>query len=136
MRALVMFGALLGLGLGLQVACHGNCADTGSHCCAGSHCNCAGSHCNCADDPGSHDFHCQAARVADYECTVAWLDEQGAEIGAEAYLYENFEHPGAAADTCNALQADNPDRPDAAASGACACVRIDHDTPLEIAAPS
>jgi hypothetical protein len=135
MRALVMFGALLGLGLGLQVACHGNCADTGSHCCAGSHCNCAGAHCNCADDPGSHDPHCLAA-PAKFECTVTWLDEAGDEIGDDAFLYENFESSMAVVDTCNALQADNPDRPDEAVSGSCACERIDWDAPAKIASPS
>lgn len=143
MRALVMFGALLGFGLGLQAACNGACADTGSHCCAGSHCHCAGAHCNCAEDPGSHDgccqtdpgLHCQIT-PADYECTVAWLDEQGNEIGADGYLYENFENSRAVVDTCNALQADNPDRPEAAASSTCACVRTDYDTPEQVAAPS
>jgi hypothetical protein len=42
----------------------------------------------------------------------------------------------AVVDTCNALQADNPDRPDEAVSGSCACVRIDWDAPAKIASPS
>ena len=137
MRALVMFGALLGLGLGLQVACHGACADTGSHdhCCSHNDCNCASQHCATAESACGGASECQIL-VADYECTVAWVDEDGVEIDSEIYLYENFENAMAVTDTCNSLQAGNSDQPDEAADAACTCERTSGERPVQLSAPS